>query len=62
MGEIVNLRRARKAAKRKEEAVHAAENRLAHGRSKATRTLEEARAEKARREIDAHRIDTENDR
>ena len=39
MGEIVNLRRARKDAKRREEAVRAAENRLAHGRSKAKRAL-----------------------
>lgn len=62
MGEIVNLRRARKAAKRREDAVRAAENRIAHGRSKATRAAEEARAEKARRELDAHRIDTEDGR
>jgi Domain of unknown function (DUF4169) len=62
MGEIVNLRRARKAAKRRGEAVHAAENRLAHGRSKAERALEEARAEKSRRELEAHRLETEDGR
>ena len=62
MGEIVNLRRARKAAKRREEVVRAAENRVAHGRSKATRALEDARAEKARRDLDAHRVDTEDGR
>jgi hypothetical protein len=62
MGEIVNLRRARKAAKRKEDAVRAAENRIAHGRSKAERSLEGAQAEKARRALDAHRIETEDGR
>jgi Domain of unknown function (DUF4169) len=62
MGEIVNLRRARKDAKRREDRARAAENRLAHGRSKAKRALEEARAEKARRELDAHRPETEDGR
>lgn len=60
MGEIVNLRRTRKAAKRREEAVRAAENRLVHGRSKAKRALDEAHAEKARRELDAHRLEPED--
>jgi hypothetical protein len=62
MGEIVNLRGARKAVTRRQQAVRAAENRLAHGRSKAERTLEEARAEKARQQLDAHRIETEDGR
>jgi hypothetical protein len=61
-GEIVNLRRARKAMTRRRDAARAAENRLAHGRSKSERTLDEARAEKARRELDAHRIETEDGR
>ena len=62
MGEIVNLRKARKAAARRQDAARAAENRRAHGRSKAERKLEEARADKARRELDAHRIETEDGR
>jgi hypothetical protein len=62
MGEIVNLRRARRAATRRRDATQAAENRLAHGRSKAERRLEEAQAEKARRELDAHRVETEDGR
>ena len=62
MGDIVNLRRARKAAKRREDAVRAAENRLVHGRSKAERALEEARADKGRRDLDAHRRETEDGR
>lgn len=62
MGDLVNLRKARKAAKRRENAVRAAENRLVHGRSKDERALEEARAEKSRRELDAHRLETEDGR
>jgi len=62
MGEIVNLRRARKAMTRRRDEARAAENRLAHGRSKEERTLDDARAEKARRELDAHRIETEDGR
>jgi hypothetical protein len=62
MGDLVNLRKARKAAKRREDAVRAVENRLAHGRSKAERALEEARTEKSRRELDAHRLETEDGR
>ena len=62
MGEIVNLRTARKAATRRRDDARAEENRRVHGRSKAERTLEEARAEKARRELDAHRIETEDGR
>jgi len=62
MGEIINLRKSRKAAKRREDAVRAAENRLAYGRSKSERALEEARAEKARSELDAHRLETEDGR
>ena len=62
MGEIVNLRRARRAATRRRDATQAAENRLAHGRSKAERKLEDAQAEKARRELDAHRVETEDGR
>jgi uncharacterized protein DUF4169 len=62
MGDLVNLRRARKAAKRRKDAVRAAENRLAHGRSKAERALDETRTEKSRRELDAHRLETEDGR
>ena len=48
MGEIVNLRRARKEAKRRDDAERAAANRLSYGRTKAEKSLEEARSEKAR--------------
>jgi predicted DNA-binding ribbon-helix-helix protein len=44
MGDIVNLRTARKQAKRLEAEQKAAANRLAHGRSKAERALEQSRS------------------
>jgi Domain of unknown function (DUF4169) len=56
MAEIVNLRRARKQMKREQEQGRAERNRLMHGRPKAERQLQTARAEKARRELDGHRL------
>ena len=58
MGEIVNLRKARKEARKQQEAGRAAANRIGYGRTKAERTLEATRAEKTRRLLDAHKIDT----
>jgi Domain of unknown function (DUF4169) len=58
MGDIVNLRTARKQAKRRQAEQKAASNRLAHGRSKLERTLEQSRSEKARKSLDQHRIET----
>ena len=57
MGEIVNLRKARKRAARQREDKRAAANRVKHGRTKAERTLQAARSEKQRRLIDAHEIE-----
>lgn len=62
MGDIVNLRRARKEAKRRDDDARAAANRLSFGRTKAEKSLEEARAEKARRILDAHKADTGDSR
>ncbi len=56
MGNVVNLRKARKNAARLHDQVRAAENRAVHGRSKAERTLGTARAAKADRNLDLHRI------
>src|SRR5262249_15345716 len=61
MGDIVNLRRARKRAERKAAAQAAAANRLQHGRSKAERDLTAARISKDRSNLDRHRIDTGDD-
>jgi hypothetical protein len=58
MGEIVNLRKVRKQAKKREDAERAAANRIVHGRSKAERTLQEARTAKIQRHLDGHRLDT----
>ena len=58
MGDVVNLRRARKQIKRKLSEQNAAANRLAHGRSKAVRTLEQATKDQAHRHLDQRRIET----
>jgi Domain of unknown function (DUF4169) len=62
MGDIINLRRARKKAERQAAERNAASNRLLHGRSKAERKLETLRGAEARRELDGHRIVTEDER
>jgi len=62
MGDIVNLRRARKRAQRKAAEQDAAANRLRHGRSKAERDLEAARTSKERGDLDRHRIDAGDER
>ncbi len=58
MGEVVSLRKARKQADRKADEKRAAANRLIHGRSKAQRTLDAARAEQSSRRVEGHKIDT----
>ena len=62
MGEIVNLRRARKQAERKLSEQAAAANRLAYGRSNAERELSQAKNDRTRRELDQHRIETGDER
>lgn len=62
MGELVNLRTARKQAKRRQAEADAAVERLAHGRSKSERALERARSEKASKELDLQRIETGEER
>jgi hypothetical protein len=61
MAEIVNLRVARKQAKRRQAEQQAAQRRLAHGRSKAEKALQHSRGEKAERDLDRHRIESEDD-
>ncbi|MCE6951622.1 DUF4169 family protein [Cereibacter sphaeroides] len=58
MAEIVNLRARRKAAERDARRRKGDENAAKHGRTKAERDLEQARAEKARADLDAHRRET----
>ena len=58
MGDIVNLRNARKRAARQHAERPASANRLLHGRSKAERELDAKRKVKAHRDLDRHRIET----
>jgi hypothetical protein len=56
MADIVNLKRARKAKALAEKESVAAANRRKHGIAKETRDLAKARKEKAKHDIDAHRL------
>jgi hypothetical protein len=56
MGEIVNLRRARKRKERRRDEAAAAERRLVFGRSKAERRLGQGERAKAERDLESHRI------
>lgn len=53
--EIINLRRRRKQSRRADERREADASAAMHGRSKVVRALEEARADKAARDLEAHR-------
>ena len=54
MAEIVNLRTVKKQAARAAARVKASENAARFGQTKAERDLEQAKAEKAARDLDAH--------
>ncbi|CAJ0850781.1 hypothetical protein AMST5_00321 [freshwater sediment metagenome] len=58
MGEVVNLRRARKDRARREKEAQAQENRVAFGRSKAERELTAAQNKIETHRLDAHRRET----
>jgi hypothetical protein len=58
MGDIVNLRTARKRVERRKADETAAANRATFGRTKAERTQTRARSDKANRSLDQHRIET----
>ena len=62
MAELVNLRTARKQAKRRRSEQRADANRLAHRHPKHVRKLKAAQQAKAEVELDRHRIDTGDDR
>jgi Domain of unknown function (DUF4169) len=62
MGDVVNLRRARKKAERQLAERTASANRLRHGRSQAERELEAKRDAKARRDLNRHRIERGDER
>lgn len=58
MAELVNLRTARKRAKRQQDEQRANANRLIHGQPKHVRALDQAQQAKAARDLDQRRIDT----
>ncbi|MPZ58396.1 MAG: DUF4169 family protein [Rhizobiales bacterium] len=62
MGDVVNLRAARKNAARRREEARAAENRAVHGRSKADGLREAEQRIRAEKALDQHRIETGDDR
>ena len=62
LGDVVNLRRARKKAQRELAEREASANRLLYGRSKAQRDLDSERDAKASRELERHRIETGDER
>lgn len=57
MADIVNLNRFRKEKERAGKKARAAENRAAHGRSKADKDAEKARRNKDSSALDQHRLD-----
>ena len=57
MNQVINLRTARKQAKRRQAEQEAAQNRLAYGRSTADKELARSQSEHARRKLDQHRIE-----
>jgi hypothetical protein len=57
MAELVNLNKARKARARAGKRAQADENAVKFGRSKAAKSLDKARADKARAALDAHKRD-----
>ena len=61
MGDIVNLRRARKEKARNAKADKAAENRLLHGTPKEVRELTKARSKKADAGLEGHRLEPGKD-
>lgn len=60
--DVINLRQARKAAKRRDKDARAAENRRLHGRTKAERLEDRRRRETTERHLDAHRLSDAEER
>lgn len=57
MGEVINLRQARKARERAAKEAQAAENRVVFGRPKKTRTLQEKRKVLEETRHEGHRLE-----
>lgn len=61
MAEIINLNRVRKDRDAAQQKAKAAANRSKHGRTKAETSLSEAEAARRREQLDAHRIDRDDE-
>ncbi len=61
MGEIVNLRRARKDRARREAEDKAQQNRVDFGRGRAEKRATQAARDKAARDLDGHRLPGKDD-
>jgi hypothetical protein len=61
VGDVVNLRRARKARDRASAEAQAEQNRIAFGRTKAERKLTEAEKTLAERHLEGHRLSDDPD-
>ncbi|WP_224549775.1 DUF4169 family protein [Mesorhizobium sp. CA16] len=61
MGEVVNLRQARKQKARTEKERRAGENRALHGRSKSERELDRLTSQKAEKFVAGHRREKPDD-
>lgn len=61
MGDVVNLRRARKARDRASAEAQAEQNRITFGRTKAERKLTEAEKALAERRLEGHRLTDDKD-
>lgn len=59
-GEVVNLRRARKARDRAERETVAAANRVAFGRTKAERTVTTMEGARSARRLDGHLLESDD--
>jgi hypothetical protein len=57
MGHIVNLRTARKQAKRRQAEQEAARNKLVHGRPKTDKMIQRSQSDKAQKDLEQHRIE-----
>jgi hypothetical protein len=60
MGDVVNLKRFKRRSEREQSAKQAEANRARFGRTKAERTADAKRTERASKLLDQHRIDVED--
>ena len=60
MGDVVNLKRFKRRSEREQSAKRAEANRARFGRTKAERSAEARRGERAGKLLDQHRIDVED--